>query len=194
MSISSRITLRDREKTRCEDISSNCTLFWLAEKCLIPERTFCFSYLQEVPLLQVPVHTDSGTINIKDVNLSGGQTYLDHFGSSGAAMDGRGTLTGQGMNMYNTYNYNYSTGQDQMDFMGGGTMAGQDMSFSKYRLTAFDGMALPDHYLGQYYSEVSFFTIFSVIYLAMVNQVYHVDSRQSYIAHLALLEINYSSR
>lgn len=107
---------------------------------------------KEVPLLQVPVHTDNGTINIKDVNLSGGQTYLDNFVSSGAGMNGIGTLTGEGMNMYNTYNYNYSAGQDQTDFMGGGTMTGQDMSFSKYRLKAFDGMALPESYLGQYYS------------------------------------------
>ncbi|XP_008432288.1 desmoglein-2-like protein [Poecilia reticulata] len=118
---------------------------------------------KDVPL--VPVHVDGSTINTKNINMSGGAAYLDNL--AGAGMGGGGTLTGEEMWMDNKYNY-YHANRDQMGFMGAGTMrgqemgfmgagtmTGQEMSFSKQRLTAFDGMALPEHYLGQYYSVKS---------------------------------------
>ncbi|XP_014844488.1 PREDICTED: desmoglein-2-like isoform X2 [Poecilia mexicana] len=130
---------------------------------------------KDVPLVQVPLDVDGSTINTKNINMSGGAAYLDNL--AGAGMGGGGTLTGEEMWMDNKYNY-YHANQDQMGFtgagtmtgqemgfmgagtmtgremgfMGAGTMTGREMSFSKQRLTAFDGMALPEHYLGQYYS------------------------------------------
>lgn len=114
-----------------------------------------FSNSQDVPRVQIPVQVDGSTINTKNINMSGGAAYLDNL--TGAGMGGGGTLTGEEMWMDDKYNY-YHANRDQMGFMGAGTMTGQEMSFSKQRLTAFDGMALPEHYLGQYYSVVSLST------------------------------------
>ncbi|XP_032421120.1 desmoglein-2-like [Xiphophorus hellerii] len=107
---------------------------------------------KDVPRVQIPVQVDGSTINTKNINMSGGAAYLDNL--TGAGMGGGGTLTGEEMWMDDKYNY-YHANRDQMGFMGAGTMTGQEMSFSKQRLTAFDGMALPEHYLGQYYSVKS---------------------------------------
>ncbi|PWA25246.1 hypothetical protein CCH79_00005344, partial [Gambusia affinis] len=107
---------------------------------------------KDVPLLQVPLHVDGSTVNTKNINMSAGAAYVDNL--TGAGMGGGGTLTGEEMWMDNKYNY-YQANRDQMGFVGAGTMTGQEMSFSKQRLTAFDGMALPEHYLEQYYSVKS---------------------------------------
>ncbi|XP_054889423.1 desmoglein-2-like protein [Poeciliopsis prolifica] len=104
---------------------------------------------KDVSHVQVPVCVDGSTINTKNINMSGGAAYLDNL--AGAGMVGGGTLTGEEMWMDNKYNYHHAN-RDQMGFMGTGTMTGKEMSFAKKRLTAFDGLALPDHYLEQYYS------------------------------------------
>ncbi|MEQ2247675.1 hypothetical protein ILYODFUR_011594 [Ilyodon furcidens] len=108
---------------------------------------------KDIPLLHVPVNVDGGTISKKDINISGGRGLDNLIVNSGAAVGGGRILTAEDMRLYNKYNY--STGQDGFDFRGAGTIRGEDMSISKYRFSAFDGMALPDHYLGQYYSVKS---------------------------------------
>ncbi|XP_015242390.1 PREDICTED: desmoglein-2-like isoform X1 [Cyprinodon variegatus] len=110
---------------------------------------------KEVSHLQVPVSVDSDTINKKDIDFYARKGYFDHLVNSEAAFGGRGggTMTAEDMHMYSKYNYNYSTGQNLKDFMGTTSMAGQDMSMSQYRSTAFDGMALPGYYLQAYYFD-----------------------------------------
>ncbi|XP_012730885.3 desmoglein-2 [Fundulus heteroclitus] len=110
---------------------------------------------KDMPGFQVPMQVDGGTIKMGDINMSGGQAYLDNLVCTQPPMGGGGTLTAEDMNMYNTYNYKYSGGQNQIDFMGGGAMAGQNMNFSQHRATASSGMALSDQYLGQYFSAES---------------------------------------
>lgn len=119
---------------------------------------------QEVSHLQVPVSVDNDTINKKDIDFYARKGYFDHLVNSEAAFGGRGggTMTAEDMHMYSKYNYNYSTGQNLKDFMGTTSMAGQDMSMSQYRSTAFDGMALPSYYLQAYYFDVSFITVYLV--------------------------------
>ncbi|KAM4550948.1 desmoglein-2-like protein isoform 1-T2 [Odontesthes bonariensis] len=106
-----------------------------------------------VPLIQLPVEVDGGTVNIKDINNYEGNGYLEGFGESGGAggcIDlTRPTVTAENMHLYNQYGY--LSGQNQMIYMGGGMMQGHDMSFSHYKGGAFDGMALSDHFLGEYY-------------------------------------------
>uniref|UniRef100_A0A1A7W8T5 Cadherin domain-containing protein n=1 Tax=Iconisemion striatum TaxID=60296 RepID=A0A1A7W8T5_9TELE len=54
------------------------------------------------------------------------------------------------MHMYNQYRY----GQEKVGMMGSGMMGGgQGMEFSKYNFGAFNEMALPDQYLGEYLSN-----------------------------------------
>lgn len=56
-------------------------------------------------------------------------------------------------NMYN--HYNHSRGQVEVDYRVGGMMTGQERFYSKNQFGAFDGMALPYEFLGQYYINVS---------------------------------------
>ncbi|XP_030608214.1 desmoglein-2-like [Archocentrus centrarchus] len=117
---------------------------------------------KEVPLMRVPVELDGGAVNIKDINTYEGKGYIGGLTDLGGAAGGRGTLgsavhtsawTADNMNLYNQYKY--SSGLDNMEFMNTGMMAGQDMSLSQYRSGAFDGMALSDQFLWDYYSSKS---------------------------------------
>ncbi|XP_035526636.1 desmoglein-2-like [Morone saxatilis] len=124
---------------------------------------------KEVPLLHVPVEVDGGTINVKNVNAFGGKGYVGRLAEVGGAAGGgaagggaalggmnTSTLTAENMHLYNQYNkYNQSIGKVEMDYAGAGMMTGEEMFFSRYMAGAFDGMALPDQYLGEYYSSKS---------------------------------------
>lgn len=57
------------------------------------------------------------------------------------------------MHLYNRYNH--SSGQVEVDYAGGGMMTGEDRLHSQYRARVFDGMALSDAFLDEYYSSVS---------------------------------------
>lgn len=112
---------------------------------------------QDVPLLHAPVEVDGGTINIKDVNNYGGKGYFGGLNEEGGAALGGGintsTMTAEEMRLYRLYNN--SGGQIDMDYAGGGMMTGQQHFFDRYRADAFDGMALSEEFLGQYYASVS---------------------------------------
>ncbi|KAM9349915.1 desmoglein-2-like protein [Symphorus nematophorus] len=121
---------------------------------------------KEVPLLHGPVEVDCGTVNAKNINIYGGKGYLGGLAGAGAAAGGgaalgamnTSTLTAENMHMYNQYNH--SSGQMEMDYAGGGgMMTGQEHLYSQYRTGAgagvFDGMALSDDFLGEYYSSKS---------------------------------------
>ncbi|XP_054482279.1 desmoglein-2-like protein [Anoplopoma fimbria] len=113
---------------------------------------------RDVPLLHVPAELDLGTINVKNNNTYMGKGYSGGLIELGGAAGGAGALntsilTGENMDLYNQYHH--SSGQVGMDYMDAGMMTGQGQQFSHYRSGAFDGMALSDHYLGDYYSSKS---------------------------------------
>ncbi|XP_068196504.1 desmoglein-2-like protein [Antennarius striatus] len=109
---------------------------------------------KEVPLLNAPVEVDGGTINIRNINgygeggYTGGLTEL----GGGAGVINTSNMTAENMYLYNQYNQ--SRGQTE-DFLGCGMLTGQQHLFEKHRTGAFDGMALSDEFLGQYYSSKS---------------------------------------
>ncbi|XP_035761990.1 desmoglein-2-like, partial [Neolamprologus brichardi] len=116
---------------------------------------------KEVPLMHVPVEVDGGAVT-KDVNMFEGHGYYGGLAELGGAAGGRGpykgsaiytsNMTADNMNLYNQYKY--SSGQN-MDFLNTGTMARQDMNFSQYRGGAWDGIALSEEFLWDYYSRKS---------------------------------------
>ncbi|XP_037538123.1 desmoglein-2 [Nematolebias whitei] len=106
---------------------------------------------KEVPLLQVPVNMDGGTLNAKDINIVRGREYMSGLVETDRALGGGLTMTGEDMYTYDRYGY--SSGQEYNGFMGGEKMGGQDMRFSHREFGAFDGMALSDNFLWQYYSQ-----------------------------------------
>ncbi|XP_042353188.1 desmoglein-2-like [Plectropomus leopardus] len=118
---------------------------------------------KEVPLLHAPVDLGGGSMNAKNVNTFdekgylGGMAELGGAAGAGAALGGainQSTLTTENMHLYNQYNQ--SGGQVGMDFRdAGGMMTGQENLYSRYRTGAFDGMALSDQFLWDYYSTKS---------------------------------------
>uniref|UniRef100_A0A3Q1H2R5 Desmoglein-2-like n=1 Tax=Acanthochromis polyacanthus TaxID=80966 RepID=A0A3Q1H2R5_9TELE len=51
--------------------------------------------------------------------------------------------------------YRHYSGHEEMDHVGAGMMTGQDFSLSHYSSAVFNGMALPDQFLEEYYSSKS---------------------------------------
>lgn len=89
-------------------------------------------------------------------NIYGGKTYLGGVTEFGAASGGAlntSTMTAENMHMYSRYKH---FGGQEIDLMGTG-IAGQEHLFSQYRAAVFDGMALSDQFLWEYYSNVSTF-------------------------------------
>lgn len=111
--------------------------------------------------MHVPVEVDGGAVT-KDVNMFEGHGYFGGLTELGGGAGGRGpykgsaiytsNMTADNMNLYNQYKY--SSGQN-MDFLNTGTMARQDMNFSQYRGGGWDGIALSEEFLWDYYSRVS---------------------------------------
>ncbi|TKS79694.1 Desmoglein-2 Cadherin family member 5 HDGC [Collichthys lucidus] len=115
---------------------------------------------KEVPLLHAPLEVDGGTIRQVNVNTLNGKGYLGGLvDGGGAALGGGATmntsdLTAENMHMYNRYNQ--FMGQGDMNYTGAGMMTGQEHLYSRYKDGGvFDGMALSDHFLGEYYSSKS---------------------------------------
>ncbi|KAM9323251.1 desmoglein-2-like protein [Pholidichthys leucotaenia] len=107
---------------------------------------------KEIPLLLPSVEVDGGRVNAKDINTLRGRRYLGGLVDLGGASGGA-NLRAEDMHMYNYYRY--SSGQEDMEFMKTGMMGGQDMNLSHYRGGVFDGMALSDEFLWEYYSAKS---------------------------------------
>ncbi|KAJ4936925.1 hypothetical protein JOQ06_001510 [Pogonophryne albipinna] len=106
---------------------------------------------KEVPLLLTPLDHGGSHVNMKDINNFGDNMYISGVTGGGGLGAGH-TLTSENKqkNMYNRYN-------NGMDYVDGGMMTGQEHSFSRYGAGAgagaFDGMALSNQYLGEYYSS-----------------------------------------
>ncbi|XP_076601401.1 desmoglein-2-like protein [Chaetodon auriga] len=117
---------------------------------------------KEVPLLHVPVEVDGSAVNAKDVNNFGGKGYLDRLADVGGPAGGGAALGGAvntsvwtSENRQLSNQYNHTSGLVEMDYTGAGMMAGQEHLFSQYRNEVFDGMALSDQFLEEYYSSKS---------------------------------------
>ncbi|KAI4809802.1 hypothetical protein KUCAC02_018666 [Chaenocephalus aceratus] len=114
---------------------------------------------KEVPLLLAPLDHGGSHVNMKDINNFSNNMYISRETGGGGFGAGH-TLTSENMqkNMYNRYN-------NGMDYVDGGMMTGQEQSFSRYGAGAgagaaagagagaFDGMALSNQYLEEYYSS-----------------------------------------
>lgn len=111
---------------------------------------------QDVPLLHTAVDLNGGTLNVKDVNIYGGKGHLEGFaeatGDTTLGGFNSSTLTAENMHRYNQYNQ-FSEGK--FDYMDSRVTTGQEHLYSGYKGGAFDGMALSDQFLGEYYFSVS---------------------------------------
>lgn len=111
--------------------------------------------------MPAPVEVDGGHITTQNINnyanrYTGGQVEQGGANFGGAASGGAvnmSTVTAENMHQYNQYNY--SGGQMGTDYTGAGMMTAQEHLYSRYRAGAFDGMALSEEFLGEYYSSVS---------------------------------------
>lgn len=83
-------------------------------------------------------------------NAMGGQN--GQILATAGGLNTSGAMTNN-MHLYNRYNH--SGGQVEVDYVGGGMMTGEDHLHSQYRARVFDGMALSDAFLEEYYSSVS---------------------------------------
>ncbi|XP_004079413.1 desmoglein-2 [Oryzias latipes] len=101
-----------------------------------------------IPYVQVPVETGDIQLNAKDINTFGGQGYLQGGGSALGGGLNMSTLSAENRRLYSQYGQSFV--HDQTDFMSSG-MTGQEMGFSSYRGGAFDGIALSDRFLEEYY-------------------------------------------
>lgn len=126
---------------------------------------YFFSPRQEVPLLHVPAEVDGGTLTTKNVNNYQAQGYdgglVDFGGAAGGGVGGGGgfgtsSWSADNRNLYNQYSQFGQFGQgDQVDVMAPAMMTGQEHSVSHYKGGVFDGMALSEHFLADYYDSVS---------------------------------------
>lgn len=96
----------------------------------------------------------------KGTGCLGGLVDVD--GGFGGGVGG-GAVIGGGMNtsewetehMHLSNQYNHMNGRIEMDYAAGGAMAGQNI-YSRYnRADVFDGMALSDQFLEEYFASVS---------------------------------------
>ena len=98
-----------------------------------------------------------------DVGAAGGNGFLGGFGSGAALGGGAGAKGGFNssslLTTENIHRYRQFGEQDmEMDYIGGGMMTGQDQFSSRYRAGAYDGMALSEGFLAEYYGSVSIST------------------------------------
>lgn len=93
-------------------------------------------------------------INTKDINR------YEHKGYPGGLSEvdagaGKGSF-GAGIHTKDMYKYNkYERSRMEMDLRGSEMLTGQEHLYSRYSAGVFDGMALSDQFLGEYYSTVS---------------------------------------
>ncbi|CAJ1072357.1 desmoglein-2-like [Xyrichtys novacula] len=109
---------------------------------------------KEVPLLATNVEVDGGIVKGQNVNVGSRNGYLDGLVELGGAQGGGAGIGGSILTTenINTFGrYNQSVGQ--MDYSG--MMTGQEHHYSRYNAGVFDGMALSEQFLGEYYLSKS---------------------------------------
>ncbi|XP_034559697.1 desmoglein-2-like [Notolabrus celidotus] len=117
---------------------------------------------KEVPLLTPLVEVDGNKIQTGNINVTGKKGYLGGLletgGAQGGAQGGGAAIGGSIMTTEDIQRYSrYNQGHEhmEMDYMNSGMMTGQEHLYSRYRAGAFDGMALSELFLGEYYSSKS---------------------------------------
>lgn len=93
-------------------------------------------------------------INAKDINSYEQKVYPGGLFEVDAGA-GKGSF-GAGIRTEDMYHYNrYERSRMEMDLRGSEMLTGQEHLYSRYSAGVFDGMALSDQFLGEYYSTVS---------------------------------------
>ncbi|XP_020323227.1 cadherin-4 [Oncorhynchus kisutch] len=124
---------------------------------LIPYHTEGKGEDKEIPLLQIPVAIDG---SIKVVDLANNGEGMGLIRDAGAAGGSAGGVFGDGFtpSAISTWEHNHSHGSHQPSGrvkvsygVGGGTMTGHE-HFSRYGAGAYDGVALSEGDLKEYYS------------------------------------------
>lgn len=114
--------------------------------------------LQDMPLLQTPLEVGGGKVETQDIHSYGGKGYLKGLADvDGVIVDGGGIRTSMSdISMSKHYKkYTHPVRQMEIGQMGGEMTMGQRRRYSQYRSGLFDGMALSDEFLDEYYSNVS---------------------------------------
>lgn len=117
------------------------------------------SLSQALPLLPT-IEVDGSTLITKDIkNITGSgfqrQTDCGGVAVGGGAFGGGFNTSCWTENMEKYNRYSHYNGQGNMRYVHGGTMTGQDHYYSQKSAGVFDGMALSDQYLMEYYANVS---------------------------------------
>ncbi|XP_034469314.1 desmoglein-2-like isoform X2 [Hippoglossus hippoglossus] len=114
---------------------------------------------KDVPLLHVPIEVDGGAANLKSNNNYESKGYLGSLANIGGGVGGgagygggidTSNLTAEEFAMYSRYERDFA--QEEADYRLG---AGMGAEFSGYGGGAFDGMALSEHFLQEYYTNKS---------------------------------------
>lgn len=114
----------------------------------IPNFHIVALYLQAVPLLDTTVEVDHVPLVVID-----SKTYATGVGQGGYTefVGGSGGMTTEDMHLYTKYQKLQGLG----DYVGGGMVTGQSKYYSQRQFGAFDGIALSEGFLGNYYLNVS---------------------------------------
>lgn len=109
-----------------------------------------------IPMLKVPVEVDHGSIKAVDVQKYGGNSFFG-LGGGGGGTGGRheGFTSLSTWDRYGYKDFHHGNGGVEVDGrgtgMGGVNMTGREDSSSWFRGGAYDGIALSDSFLEEYY-------------------------------------------
>lgn len=129
---------------------------------------------QDIPLLNTPVEVVGGKIETQDIPSYGGKGYLKGLADAdGGIVEGGAIRTSTSdLSMIKQYkNYTHPFKQIEMGQMGGDMTMGQRHHYSQYRAGIFDGMALSDEFLEDYYSSVSTLKVVQNLIASNMNGV-----------------------
>lgn len=104
---------------------------------------FLVLYFQAIPLIDTTVEVDH--VDSKQYGTGVGKGGYTEFGG------GFGGMTTEDVHLYTQYQKLHGHG----DYVGGGMGTGQSKYYSQRQFGAFDGMALSENFLGNYYLSVS---------------------------------------
>lgn len=113
---------------------------------------------QDIPLLHTPVEVGGGKIETQEILSYGGHGYLKGLVDVDGAIGKGGAIrtSTSDLSMSKQYRkYTHPIRQMEIGQMGGEIIMGQRRHYSQHRSGIFDGMALSDAFLDEYYSNVS---------------------------------------
>lgn len=114
-------------------------------------------------MLNTPMQVDTGLVKIGNIGAVSAAPMGMGAGLMGAELMGAGLTGGALQNSSSTMGGGFYQPDDRrmdMAYMNGGEMFGQEhggafySEFESREGGVYDGIALPEHYLGEYYSQV----------------------------------------